>query len=249
MELRSLIKRIIYGYRYNSDTYISHLRKKGVKIGKNVYFYSPIKTIIDEQYPWMISIGNDVRITSGVTILTHDYSWCVLKKSPNPMINGAVIGASGKVTIGDNVFIGMNATILRNVTIGNNVIIGCSSVVVDDCEENFVYAGNPARKICLIDDFYNKRKDNMLHEAKTLAIEYKKSFGKLPPKDVLREYFMLFENGSTVKQNSEFLNVLSLMGNYEDSLNYITNNTPQFNGYDEFLNYCFSREEIYENKN
>lgn len=44
-----------------------------------------------------------VRITEGVKILTHDYAWAVLKTE-----TGAILGASGTVKIGDNVFIGMN---------------------------------------------------------------------------------------------------------------------------------------------
>lgn len=44
-----------------------------------IALYIPTKTLIDEQYPWMITIGDHVRITEGVKILTHDYSWSVLK--------------------------------------------------------------------------------------------------------------------------------------------------------------------------
>lgn len=50
-------------------------------------------------------------------------------------------------TIGDNVSIGANATILGDITIGNNVIIGAGSVVVKDVPDNCVIAGNPARII------------------------------------------------------------------------------------------------------
>ena len=123
--------------------------------------YVPTKTLIDEQYPWMISIGNHVRITEGVKILTHDYSWSVLKN-----YRGGVFGASGIVEIGDNVFIGMNAIIERNVKIGNNVVIGAGSIVTKDCEENSVYAGVPAKRIMNIDEFLMKRRDKQLDEAK-----------------------------------------------------------------------------------
>lgn len=54
-----------------------------------------------------------------------------------------MLGASGVVEIGDNVFIGMNTIIERNVKIGNNVVIGAGSVVTKDCEPNSVYAGAP----------------------------------------------------------------------------------------------------------
>jgi acetyltransferase-like isoleucine patch superfamily enzyme len=79
MKFREYIKKMIYGKRYNSDSYITYLRKLGVKIGEDCTIYVPSKTLIDEQYPWMITIGNHVRITEGVKILTHDYSWSVLK--------------------------------------------------------------------------------------------------------------------------------------------------------------------------
>ena len=75
------LKEIILGYRANSDTYIRFLRKQGVKIGQNVKIYRPFNTTIDFQNPHLLTIGDDVQITGPVTILTHDYSWCVLKKS------------------------------------------------------------------------------------------------------------------------------------------------------------------------
>lgn len=145
MGVKEVLKKIAYGKRYSSETYIDYLRRIGVKIGEDCTIYVPSKTLIDEQYPWMITIGNHVRITEGVKILTHDYSWSVLKLyegvSENP---GAILGASGTVEIGDNVFIGMNTIITRNVEIGNNVIIGAGSVVTSSCDHNGVYAGVPA---------------------------------------------------------------------------------------------------------
>ena len=52
----------------------------GVKIGERTVIFSPRETFIDEQYPWMVEIGNDVQITRGVIILTHSYDWSVVKK-------------------------------------------------------------------------------------------------------------------------------------------------------------------------
>ena len=56
------------------------LKKQGVKIGEDCIIYAPNKTLIDCQYPWMITIGDHVRITQGVMMITHDFSWSVLKK-------------------------------------------------------------------------------------------------------------------------------------------------------------------------
>lgn len=50
-------------------------------------------------------------------------------------------------TIGNNVSLGANVTIIGDITIGNNVVIGAGSVVVKDIPDNCVVAGNPARII------------------------------------------------------------------------------------------------------
>ena len=76
--IKEYIKNIVLGKRSSSKKYVEYLRSIGMKIGNDVEVYVPSKTLIDEQYPWMITIGNHVRITEGVKILTHDYSWFVI---------------------------------------------------------------------------------------------------------------------------------------------------------------------------
>lgn len=237
MSLKKLIKRIVMRERESSDSYILYLRNLGMEIGEDVTIYAPNKTVIDEQYPWMITIGNHVRITEGVKILTHDYSWSVLKRITEENASGVILGASGKVRIGDNVFIGMNTIILRNVSIGDNVIIGAGSIVVRGCEGGWVYAGNPAKKIMTVKEYYWKRKEVQLAEAKELAISYYKRYGKLPDKTVFHEYFMLFSRYDVPK---EFSRKMELCGNYTDSQKYICTHKAKFSTYDEFLRYCFS---------
>ena len=52
--------------------------------------------------------------------------------------------ATAPVTIADNVWIGMNAVILKGVTIGENSVVAAGSVVTKSVESNTVVAGNPA---------------------------------------------------------------------------------------------------------
>ena len=81
----------IYGVKSSSETYIEYLRSLGMKIGEETIIYVPTKTQIDTTRPWLISIGNNVKITEGVTILTHGFDWSVLKG-----VYGDILGSGGR---------------------------------------------------------------------------------------------------------------------------------------------------------
>ena len=168
---------------------IKYLKKKGVTIGDRTVIFDPQTTIIDETRPWMIEIGNDVQITSGVTLLTHGYDWSVLKG-----VYGEVLGSSGVLKIGNNVFIGMHSTILKGVTIGNNVIIGANSLVNKDIPDNCVAAGNPCRVIMSLEEYYKKRKNVQIDEATELVRAYREKKGIDPDEYALHEFFWLFSD-------------------------------------------------------
>ncbi len=86
-----------------------------------------------------ISIGDDCAISWGVRIMDTDFH--VLVKE------GERCNESSPVRIGDHVWIGSNATILKGVSIGDDAVIGASSVVTRDVPDGSVVAGNPARTI------------------------------------------------------------------------------------------------------
>lgn len=52
---------------------------------------------------------------------------------------------SAPIIIGDNVWVGMNALILKGVEIGENAIVAAYSVVTKNVPENTLVAGNPAK--------------------------------------------------------------------------------------------------------
>lgn len=231
-KFKVLCKYILRGHKATSQSYTRYLKKIGISIGKNVTFHDPSTNFIDPSRPWMIEIGNNVEITRGTIILTHGYDWAVFKH-----MYGEVLGSSGKVVIGNNVFIGMNSIILKGVTIGNNVIIGAGSVVSHDVPSNSVYAGVPARFISDIETYRNKRKIARIKEAKELAITYYDKYKQIPPREVFDNFFEIFENEKDInKLNPVYKRILELTGNYSKSVEYFKNLKPIYNGYSEFIN-------------
>jgi len=88
-----------------------------------------------------IEIGSDVLIGANAVIMDCDWH------DPNPLLRHTSGGSSSPVVIGDNVWIGLNAIVLKGVTIGNNSVIGANSVVTKSIPPNVIAAGNPCRVV------------------------------------------------------------------------------------------------------
>lgn len=238
--IRKILRHILLGEKASSRRYVNHLRKMGAQVGENVRFYDPFHTFVDTSAPWLLTIGDHVSITRGVTILTHDYAWSVIRRYPES--RGALLGAQSGVTIGSNVFIGMNAVITRGVRLGDHVIIGAGSVVTSDCESGFVYAGNPAKKVCSVAEFWEKRRKDQFSEAKAMALAYRARFGRAPDPEVFREYFPLFCTPEGAKENPVFRRQMETGGNFEDCLAFLQSHDPMFESFEAFLDACFADE-------
>lgn len=118
-----------------SKTKIRYLRKRGMIIGKNC----TIETLSFSTEPYLIEIGDNVGISDGTVFITHDAGiHCFDDEFPGEDVFGRII-------IGNNVFIGINCTILPNTFVGNNSIIGAGSVVRGRFPEESVIIGNPAK--------------------------------------------------------------------------------------------------------
>ena len=89
-----------------------------------------------------ITIADNVIVGANTTIVDTDFH--PLDAMPQHR-RGA--GAAAPVVIEDDVFIGMNCTILKGVTIGMGSVVGAGSVVTESIPGGVVYAGNPAREI------------------------------------------------------------------------------------------------------
>jgi acetyltransferase-like isoleucine patch superfamily enzyme len=136
-----------------------------IVIGKNCEFISgQTDNLIGINHPCIISAfnaGTEVRIGensgfsgtivaafAGITIGNH------VKCGANTLITDSDwhpddprSGAPDPISIGDNVWLGVNSVVLKGVSIGENTIIGANSVVTKDIPAHVMAAGNPCKVI------------------------------------------------------------------------------------------------------
>jgi maltose O-acetyltransferase len=127
--LRGIVRKIGSGVEFSEALFFLYGRNVSIgdksTIGTHcrIYDFSPIE------------IGCNLLASHGLTLIsaTHD---------PITYAN-----QSGPITIGDNVWIGINVTIVGPVKIGNNAVIGAGALVIRDVPDNAIVAGVPARVI------------------------------------------------------------------------------------------------------
>jgi len=175
-----MIKRLrhsIYRKRLSNNWYKNAIlmsRFHGFSIGKNCSFN---RSVNFGSEPYLIRIGEFVRISSNVKFVNHDGAIHVMRQLHNKKYDIIT-----PIKVGDNVFIGTDSIILPGVEIGNNCIIGAGSIVTRNTEPNSVYAGIPAKRISSVDDYYNKNKEK-IHETKSMTFDEK------------RKYYLEFHDG------------------------------------------------------
>lgn len=229
MNILKKIERKYAEYK-GGETYLNYLRKKGVKIGKRCTI-GPVKTItIDHSRPYLVEIGDDVRLNYGLTIMTHDFTTLVFKN-----YYGEFLPSSGKVKIGNNVYFGRHCTVLKGVTIGNNCIIGYGSLVMKDIPDNSVVAGSPAKVICTLEQYYEKRKKKSLEESLELAREIARTQGRRPVPADFKEEFVFFVSGNEVDKYPDIpiKHQLTTMGDCYEK--WLKEHKSIYESFDEFL--------------
>jgi virginiamycin A acetyltransferase len=96
-------------------------------------------------------IASDVTfIMNGANHLTDaitTYPFAIFGNGWENAMEGKSYPSKGNIVVGNDVWIGYNATIMPGVTIGDGAIIGTNSVVTKDVEPYEIVGGNPAKLI------------------------------------------------------------------------------------------------------
>lgn len=151
------------GCRFHGRAYFRRYRDSRIAFGDNCTFLSsPNANLIGINRPCLIS-----TMSPSAVIQVGDecgFSGTVVAAFEQIIIGESVIcgantlitdsdwhpedpraGAPAPVYIGNNVWLGVNATVLKGVRIGDNSVIGAGSIVTRDIPANAMAAGNPCR--------------------------------------------------------------------------------------------------------
>ena len=148
---------------------VKYWREKGLTIGEGCEVYSSAHFGSE---PYLVTIGNNVRINSNVSFVTHDGGVWVLRHLKEEYKD---IDLFAPIQVKDNVHIGTGVIVMPGVTIGSNCIIGCGAIVTKSIPDNSIAVGVPARVIETIDE-YEKKHIGDFHHTKALSGHKKKEY-------------------------------------------------------------------------
>lgn len=159
---------------------LDYARKQGMTVGKGVTLAGKNGTSFGSE-PYLVTLGDEVRISGGVKFFTHDgATWAFRDR---PAYKDVV--KFGAISVGERTFIGNGAIIMPGVTIGKRCIIGAGAVVTHDIPDESVAAGVPARVLSTVWEYAEnckKRWENMDYNMDEYYAEKKryliKKFGR-----------------------------------------------------------------------
>ena len=112
-------------------------RRMGIFIGQGVFI--GLDTYLDDQFPELIRIEDDVTISFRVTVAVHDDARRMDRVEP-----GALQGTVAPVILRRGCYLGAGCLILPGVTVGERAVVGAGAVVTRDVPAGKVVVGVPA---------------------------------------------------------------------------------------------------------
>ena len=129
----------------NRQVIVNYFRRGGAHIGNECVVCSNLD-LCDKQ---CLFIGDNVVISDNVSFVTHDASLTRIEKGSGSLF--------GKISIGNNCFIGQRSIILYGVSIADDCFVGAGSVVTKSfLVPGKIIAGNPAKVIGDLDTYKQK---------------------------------------------------------------------------------------------
>jgi acetyltransferase-like isoleucine patch superfamily enzyme len=153
-----------FGLTERADTSVIRIRPGGeLHCGGVVSLQRGIRVVVDGG---RLSIGHGTNVNGlGTKILCREsvtigadctFSWDVqvLDNDFHAMtVQGVRRLSAAPVTIGDRVWVGTRAIVLKGVTIGDGAVIGAGAMVVSDIPAGAVAVGSPARVVGSVDSW------------------------------------------------------------------------------------------------
>ena len=149
-----MIKRIVF---YLQRMFLGSYRlavKSGLKCGVGI---SVMGNVNFGSEPYLITLHDEVRLSSGVTFVTHDggtWAFRDIEKYTKVIKYGCI-------EIGSRTFLGCNCIIMPGVKIGERCVIGAGSVVTHNIPDNSVVVGNPGTVIMTTNEYAEKCLSNL----------------------------------------------------------------------------------------
>lgn len=163
---------IRYWATRSNESKREYLRSLGCKVGDKTRFTGMVSIGTE---PYLVEIGEDCLLSGNVHFHTHDGGVKVLNSAG--FFNGQNMDKVGRISIGNNCFIGNDARIMSGVKIGNNCIIGAASIVTHNIPDGSVAAGIPAKIVCTIEDYYQKNMERgVFYPTARMPIQEKKEY-------------------------------------------------------------------------
>lgn len=230
-KLKRWLNLVLFHDTCDNEHFLKYLRRNGAKIGEGTRFIDPKRCSVDPGRMDYIEIGNNCCL-SVVSIIAHDYSWYVFADSHGDILPDS----GGTVKIGNNCFIGYQSCILKGSTIGDNVIIGARSVVKGDIPSGTVWAGIPAKQICTLQEYYEKKASNRIKDAIYRRDHVRQQMKRNPTIPEMGFFCFLFLE-RTIENYNTYLKIKEFNGAFDAPVirSLFFNSEPKFS-FNEFLN-------------